>query len=597
MAKTTIGRRVSSPRLVSALLLIALVVGGCTQAYRRDEQVVSLTRQGEFGRAREVAQSRAIRSETDRSFMLDRMKIVTLALADGVPEAAEPIADRLYDFLRTQGVNEGNGFGAFVLGESNARVWKGEPFEQAMALAYIAVLDGMNGDWGNVRAAANNSLFQIQDLSKAIAKGEDAKVTSNGDEDLAQRERLIAGLATADKESKRDPEDGSGAAIAQLVTPVPSNFALGYVLKAVATRQLAGAFPGEAEEVAAQLNRVAPNLGGLAEQLRSAQYNTVLIVDYGMGPEKYRKGPDNAIAAFRPTTASNNEPLRVTAAGRTQTFPVVTDVNALALDLRWNNLEDVRLAKSYIGTGLVAGGLAVAAFSNDRNAQIIGLGVALLGAAMKATAGADTRHLETLPQRTYVALLNLAGPGSTIDLAVEGQPSSRLVLVGVPAPKAGKLQLKYIRLTDQGSPAWATSGQVFFANDESGPLDRGNFPYILGGRCVRTPNEDVLSSYQRSGYLAGLTFSDLTELYREEGLMIAGRDGGVIGRHVLEGGDWLFTPRAGTSGYARLYGIDRPPYVARSTRVQQVAEELNSSSPASRADGSRGSQPASAAAR
>lgn len=569
--------------MLAGAVVISGFVGGCTPGYKRDGQLLALTQQGEFGRARDQAERRATPSTSDRSYMLDRIKVVELALADGVPEQAEPIADRLYDFLRTQGVNANNGFGSFVFGEQNARVWKGEPFEQAMALAHIAVLDGMNGDWGNVRASANSSLFQIRDVSKALEKGADAKVDPKADEQAAQRQRLVAGLAMADEAAKRDAKDKSGKAIEEMTAPAASNFALGYVLKAIATKQLSAEFPGEAEEVANQLQQVAPQLGSFAGAVRTGSYNTVLVVDYGLGPEKYQTGPDGAIASFRATTASGAEMLRVSAGGQQGTFPVVCDTNEMAFDLRWNNLEDVRLAKSYVGTGLLVAGGAMVVASNDSTVQLIGAGLMAAGALMKATAGADTRHVETLPQRTYVALLNLTQPTNTIDLSIDNIPSSRLVLAGVPAPQAGKVQMRYVRLPQTASEAWTTSGQILYASDETGTATSANYPYILGGRCVKTPNDDVLASYQRSGYLKGFSLNDLIDLYKEEGIMIAGRDPGTIGVHILEGGNSLFTPRAGTAGFARLYGQEHGVYRPRSARVRQVAQEIAGGAPTSAA--------------
>ncbi len=541
---------------VAAVLMVAVCVSalGCTPGYRRDGRVTAMTADGEFGRARVQAEQTATSDPRDRSYMLDRMKIVQMALAEGLPDQAEPVADRIYDFLRTQGVNEGNGFGAFVFGEQNARVWKGEPFEQAMALAQIAVLDGMNGDWGNVRASAGSALFQIRDVSRIVARG-----GSQGSE----RERLISGLSGVDDRR-----------LLELTTPTPSDFALGYVLKAIATRQLVGAFPGEAEEVARQLALVAPHLGPLIETIQTGAYNTVLVVDYGLGPEKFQTGPDGAIASFRPVTRSGSEMLRVSAGGRDGVFPVVADTNQMAMDLRWNNLEDVRLAKSTIGSGLLLGGLTTAAVSDDRNVQAAGLILAGIGAAMKATSGADTRHVETLPQRTYVALLNLTEPMSTIDLSIEGIPSARMVLAGVPSPPSGTVQVRYARLPTAPARAWAVSGSILYASDETGPPTTDNYPYILGGRCVKTPNEDVLTSYQRSGYLRNFTLNDLVDLYRQEGIRIAGRDAGPIGLHILEGGWSLYSPRAGSAGFARLFGQEHGPYRPRSAQVRQLAEEI-----------------------
>ena len=543
-------------RLLAAALAAAALAPACTPAYQRDERALVLTRSGEFGSAREQAQRTSVRDPADRSYMLDRVKVLQLALADGVPEAAEPIADRLYDFLRTQGVNAQNELPTFFFGEGNARVWKGEPFEQAMALTYIALLDGMNGDWGNVRASINNALFQVRDFSKAVKNG-------SGDD----RQRVIAAAGDAP--------------IEKLATPAPSDFEIGYALKAIAAGELGER--EEQEESLALLVKVAPGLSGLADLIRARNFNTVLVVDYGTGPAKYRYGPDGALVAFRPTTRSDDRTLLAGVNGDRAGFPIVTDVNRLASDLRWNNLEDLRLAKSALGTGLIIGGGTVAAASDNRTAQAVGLGVLVAGLLSKATAGADTRHNEALPQRTYLALVNL-GPGENqVELQVDGDPASRLVLAGLRAPepadraaqRATFVQLRYVRLPERSAP-WATSGQVRYANDQTPAADGPTlFPFLLGGRCVRTPNEDVLSSYQRSGYLLGWTLNDLWDLYKAEGVAIAGLSAeGEIGRHVLEGGSWLYTPLAGTTGFARLYGTDHPAYVPRSAAVRAIAQSI-----------------------
>lgn len=548
---------------------VAALCAGCTPPYVRDERAIALVRRGEFAQAGAVVALRAPSDPGDRSYMLDRVKLVQLALAEGLPAEAEPLADRLYDFLRTQGVNAGNGFGAFALGEGNVRLWKGEPYEQAMALALIAALDGMNGDWGNVRASANSALFQLRDFARLPGSGA-------GPADQDRRQRVIAALAEHDRAAGRSPDEGSGRAIEELTTPAVSDFALGYALKAIATRQLGDAFPGELEETLAQLVRVAPRLGGFAQRVGSGGYNTVLVVEARLGPEKYQSGPDGAVAAFRPRSRSGDEPLLVRSGAVAERSELIQDTNALATDLRWNSLEDVRLAKSAVGTGLIAAGAATAALGRNTETRLVGLGLALAGLALKATAGADTRHNELLPQRVYVALIEHTDATAPVELEVEGDRVSRLVLAGVPVPPPGVTQLRYVRLPDEGPLAWATSGSVRYGNDVTGaPPDRWNYPVILGGLDARTPSEEVLSSYQRSGHLAGLTLNDLIDLYRAEGVRIAGRDAGPVGVHVLEGGRWLYTPLSGTAGFARLYGQNHPAYAPRSQAARAAGARIN----------------------
>ena len=102
-------------------------------------------------------------------------------------------------------------------------------------------------------------------------------------------------------------------------------------------------------------------------------------------------------------------------------------------------------------------------------------------------------------------------------------------------------------------------------------------PYILGGDCVRTPGEETLRSYQDAGYLLDLSLNDLEDLYKLEGILIEGRayEPGP-GLHILEGGSWLYTPKAGTAGFMRLYAQPQPPYQPRSPEVRDLAQRVRS---------------------
>ncbi len=554
--------------LVGATLSVLAVSAGCN-APRRDPHLMSLCERGEFGRARSTLAGSMTRDPGDRSYMLDRVKALSLAMADGVPEAAEPVADRLYDFLRTQDVNAETGVASFLFGEGNARIWKGEPFEQAMTLSTIAVLDGVMGDWGNVRASASTALFQVRDFGRVLETGGEGarqrvRHTDPTDDAVTQREAVLA---------RAGSEDLKGS-----FTLAASDFELGYVLKALAARQLR---LGELEESLASLQQVAPRLQSLAQTIRDGQYNAVLVVEYGLAAEKIATGPDGAIASFRAITASSNAMLSARVDGiSAASVPVTTDLNRLARDLRWNSLEDLRRAKSTIGSGLLIGGAVLATASDKKELQIAGLAMILAGALTKATAGADTRYVEVFPQRVYVVPVMLAGSNGdrrTVELAVDGRPESRLVLAGVPVPVAGTVAMHAVRLPARGAGAWATSGRVAYSNDETGRAEEvgAELPWILGGRCIRTPTYAVLAAYQRAGHLKGLSLDDLIDLYRQEGIEIAGLStSGEIGRHILEGGNWLYTPRAGSTGFARLMGQDHPAYVPRSARVREMARDM-----------------------
>lgn len=560
--------------ILAVTIMLTAINSGCG-GYRGDENLLKLTSSGSYGEAREHLQQTLTTNPGDRNFLLDRKKLALVSLADGVPEATEGNIDHLYDYLRIQGLNEDRTVGSFFVGEGAARIWKGEPFEQAMGYHYVAVFDGQMGDWGNVRAAANNSLFLLRDFSDVLQETMQSEVgeqlAEEEDDDLRRRQALVVASNKKDREI-REPDT-----LGVDYSPVASDFELGYLMKAIAADQLG--LSEELNEAIAQIRQIVPRLSSLADQIRSGRYNTVLVVDYGFAPEKIRTGPDGAIASFAPRRASCESRLIVSSVDGTQHVPVATDLNRLALDLKWNNLEDMRLAKSYIGTGMMAAGAAVAATSGDSTEQMIaGIGLMLAGAAMKATAGADTRHCEILPQRSYVALLNLPESPSTIDLQLEGQANSRFTLAGLSGPAPGEpAKLRYVRLP-QNAAEWATSGAINYSNDRTGAIDGPQLPYILGGRCVRTPSHDVLQSYQDSGYLADYTLDDLIELYREEGIVIPGlllESERQLGRHILEGGNALYTPLVGTTGFARLFGSTHPPYTPRSELVLQLRQQLH----------------------
>ncbi|MDX2117872.1 MAG: hypothetical protein SFY96_06805 [Planctomycetota bacterium] len=551
----------------------ALVASGCS-AYQPDAGVVALVAGDEFGRARERVALGAKPQPSDRDFILNRMKLLTLAVADGVPEASEAYADRLYDMLRSQGLNVDKTISTFIAGESATRVYKGEPYEQALAYSYVSIFDATQGEWGNARASADDSLFLLRDFSDALHKSaardsDTADDRTSPSSQVREREALIR--ASGNRSSGADSLGVDYRAVA-------SDFEFGYVMKAIAARSL-----GENEELRDAVNtlkQVAPALASLADTIATGNYNTVLVCTYGTPPRKTGSGMDNAIAIYPPTTMSDANALLVTAGGRTSQWPVVTDVNRMAADVRWNNLEDMRLAKSYIGTGLVVGGAAVAVSSNDRGAQLAGLGAALAGLAMKATAAVDTRHNETFPQRFYVALLSLPEGDVPLSVQIEDKPETQVSLPMVQGPRAtaprGTIALHYVRLPMR-QVAWAGASGVKYANDATGDLAQPTLPYILGGRCVRVPTPERMAAYYAAGLPRDVTLDQLFDVYREEGIMIVGvSDIGEPQRHVLEGGNWIYTPQTASVGFVRLLCADHPAYIARSAAAQELISRIAS---------------------
>lgn len=541
------------PALLAVVVLLH-VLGGCATE-PLSGRMLRAADSGSYGTVRVALEQRLTDDRSDRNFVLDRARLLVLTLADGSPDQAEEVANETFDLLRLQGLNADRTTASVVLHEG-VRIWKGEPFEQALSFHYIALQKAMRGEWDNARAAAQSSLFLLRDF------GDNEKGERLSSVEIARR----AALEERRKASEGDYFDHGYAA-------VKTDFAPGYLMNALAARALGR--EDEASDHFREAATIDPRLEGLVHELRRC--NTVFVVDYGRGPRKAAYGPDNAFSRFEPMRRSDGRGLLLRQAGAgNAAWPAVSDVNQMATSHRWNNLEDVRSAKSTIGSALLIGGTSVAMMSDNRDAQWIGLGVALAGAIMKASAVADTRHLEFTPQRIYFVPATITERGTTVELEVEGDSTSRMTLAGLNPPRAGGLQLRYVRMPSLGGQAWAVAGRPLYRSasyDE--PVEGDDMPFILGGRDVSLPTAVAMDRYHRAGNLTDMTSVELENLYRAEGIALSVEDQRGRGRaHVLEGGDSLVAPLAGTAGFARLFGQLHPPYRPRSQELKDVATRV-----------------------
>ncbi|MEM7629114.1 MAG: hypothetical protein AAF356_06805 [Planctomycetota bacterium] len=550
-------RRCAAQAAVVLGLSMGLCAGGCA-GYAPREDVLAATARGSFGEARELV---AIDRTTDpgaRDFGLDRLKLLLLSLADGIETAAATEADALDDLLRTQGVNRDAGVGTVLAGEEASRVWKGQPYEQALAFTTIGYTDALRGEWDNARAAALNAQILVRDFSPAL------KDLPPDADPLQVRLALAAAGDPDEPDLGLSHEETRGEIVPALV------------LRAVAADQTG--FVEERDEVLRRIEAVAPDQRDLVARLHAGAYNTLLVVDFGLVPERIAAGPSGAIAITRPRTPSDTAPLRIDFGGLGFSVPVALDVNELSRDLRWNGLEDLRRAKAALGSTLTTGGLIAAASLEDDEAQLAALAVAGVGAILQATARADTRHCELLPQRTYLALLSLPPEPSTLRVQIAGDPATRVTLPMARAPRPGEpASLIYVRMPHRGGPTG--SANIIYANETTGATPGPQLPYILGGDCLRRPSHGALDDYQASGFLAGFTLNDLRDLYEAEDIVVVeGPLGRPPGRHLVDGGRYLYAAGPSTTGFARLYAEPHPPYVPVSPAVRELAARIKEGS-------------------
>ncbi len=65
--------------------------------------------------------------------------------------------------LNSYGVNDGGRTLGAVLVDEKIRIWRGEPFERAMANFYLGLVYYMRQDYANARGASRTRLFKLRD--------------------------------------------------------------------------------------------------------------------------------------------------------------------------------------------------------------------------------------------------------------------------------------------------------------------------------------------------------------------------------------------------------------------------------------------------
>lgn len=534
----------ATPWASRVALMILVCATGCS-APRSTLDLSGLVDSGEFGHARSSLRATMTAEESDRDHMLDRMRMGIAALSDGVLTSAQRPLELVYERLRTQGLNDDKTL-AVAMWNDTVTYWKGEPFEQALAFLFVGAFQAADGEWDGMRAAADSSLFHLKDFG------------------AASREELV----------ERSAEyEGEGDYLDDGYTAVESNFALGYLMKGIADHQIQ--LVEQARDEFSKALALDPSLQPITDRVLAGDYDTVLLIGYGRGPRKVGAGMDGAIAAFEPVFPSDDRPVRIRVdGGVAEAFPVASDLNVMSRDQLWRGLDDIRLGKSMFGNTLMAAGAGVGALAledGNEEAALVAMAGAALGAAVKQSAHADTTYCEFLPQRFYVAPIKLGTRGRTVEVEVEDHPVSRIKLVGLQGG-AHDAAFRYIPLVSEGvgyqPPFWAAGGDVSYCSD-SYDRDQPHVPFILGGTCCCTPTYDRLREAQQQGLVPGLDLAHLMDLYRQEGILIEGKDDGEPGLHVLEGGNWLYSPIPGTVGFARLFGQTWNPYVPRSEALRQ----------------------------
>jgi len=302
---------------VSLCLCGILLLSGCsTNTGPRSPVAAQHYYRHDYPAARDAVRQHAT-DRTSGEVILDNLRLGMAALADGDGNEAERALLRAYEYLISGGVNQPDRAVASTVLYEGIRVWKGEPFEQAMAFYHIAALYMVKGDWENARAAANNALFALRDI----------RAESDEATDL-----------------------------------IESDFTLGYLVSGL------GAMLSGREDLADRAFGRAQALDNkqakLIETLRGKKFDTLLLVDLGRGPILVAYGDAKAETRYEPDgrqvplpTASvqvDGQP-----AGPTEHYATV-DLWTLAQQPKWWSRAEPRRFRRDMGNVLLIGGLVAA---------------------------------------------------------------------------------------------------------------------------------------------------------------------------------------------------------------------------------------------
>ncbi len=504
---------------------------------RSFESIMHPTDAGQLGRARSVVLAEQVRP-IDQP--LREATLAILTLVDGLPEHAEIPMQRVYETLRTRGLNANKQAAAAVINEDK-KTWKGEPYEQALLYLYVAMQQGMSGEWGNARAASVAALELLDEYDRY------------------------------QEVSRNLPPTTHGHVVSQ------SDLALAHLIASIANRAIGR--HDEADDHLERVEQIRPHLQPVTDQLQQGAFDTVLIVEMGAGPVVRRAGEDGAIEDLVTRWPSDDRLLVVSDNdGVVRSVPRALDVNAFANLYQWHGLAGLRRGKSNVGSMMTVGGAALLT-ADDDEARWVGLGLLLGGLLAKAGAHADDRSLTVLPQRYFVVPLQSSALSGPLELRLGTGGRGASFVVPALASTAETPRLIVVRVPTQEPVTSGLTGEVLYSNDASQQRSPGDdLPYILGGTCVMAPTHEALRKYQSAGNLLDLTTADLRELYRQEGIVLPEdeRPGVPPGAHVLEGGRSLAAPVAGSLGFVRLFCSRHPPYRPRSEVVARLAHEIGS---------------------
>lgn len=353
---------------------------------------------GDYPRA--IQRLEPLSTKTDENYVLNNLRLGSAALTSYQLDEAEAAFLRAWEIINAGGVNSGGRAVAAVWIDEKLKIWKGEPYERAMASFYLGLVYYIRCDYNNARASFENALFKLRDYA--------------------------------------DPKDEKKGYQEQESTFVLAHVMLGRCWQRLGREDLA-------QQAFDDAIKLQPRLSALADAKLQGESNLLLVVDYGYGPRKVTEF-DGSIVEFQPTPMNARPLLRPMISVDGTPYPIgetnqpTIDTIAMAQDRRWQSIDTIRTVKSAVGTGLIAGGAGYGIYragSGDfrgEDAAIVA-GLIATGALLKATSQADLRQWEMTPRTVYLLPMRL--PPGKHDVMVTFADGVQQSWRGLVVPKQG----------------------------------------------------------------------------------------------------------------------------------------------------------------
>jgi tetratricopeptide (TPR) repeat protein len=374
----------------------------------------------------------------NENYVLNNLRLGASALATYDFDTAETAYVKAYDILNATNVNDaGREARATWLLESN-KVWRGEPYERAIANLQLGMIYYQAHDYGNARGAFENALFKLRDY------------------------------ADPKKPAKYDEHE--------------SDFAVALLMLGRTWANLHN--PSESRRYFDLAVQYRPELKPLADALADANNNVLLYVEFGFGPRKTEEGMDgNALGFFpKPGQVGPPPPMQVTVDGGPREVSTLDkplfDSIVMAQDRRWQKLDTIRKTKSYLGTGLMVAGAGATIYGADRRdggTAAVGLGLLAAGALLKASSAADIRSWEMVPRCVYVIPMHVDPGKHDIGVAFPGGLNQTWRGLDVPATGEVTFYYRMLRWTS-GVHTWPPGSDAAMPDSLPRPRTRGRGP-------------------------------------------------------------------------------------------------------------------------